>query len=143
MYLIPGQNQALKPTNTSLTKEQDFMTINELLMLEEELFDEKPHYKPLPKQTPKTTKALPLSIQLKGMRINVRYIKTSEGKRSRQMSNRSFVKEMKNPISIGRRAFSVNKNNMKKKRHDTPTPWDIDKQVDSLESARKVGFMRF
>lgn len=142
-YLIPAQNQAIKLTNTSLAKEQDFMTINELLLLEEELFDQKRHYKPLPKETPKTTKALPFNIQLKGMRINVGYMKTSEGKRSRQMSNRNFVREVKNPISMGRRAYSVNRNNMKKKRHDTPTPWDNDKQVDTVESAKKVGYMRF
>ncbi|OMJ77020.1 hypothetical protein SteCoe_23500 [Stentor coeruleus] len=133
---ISSKAKSLEPAHSLYTKQMSTLNIDELLMLEEELFAEKPHFKTQTKEAVKKVQNNPFNSILKGEKMNFTQIKRVLGKKARPKSNQSFAKYLKNPIFTNRRAFSVNKSN-EKKRHDTPSPWGIEKSIETLNSRSK------
>lgn len=132
--ILPFQSKsrALNSTIPFHTKYNSCLSIEDLLMLEEDLFTIKPHIKPQHKDTVKLAKEKPMPIQLKGIKINVTPHKVHESKCPRPMSNRSCLRVAQNPIIYNKRACSVNKTSEKRKRHDTPGPWDNEKSAENI-----------
>lgn len=121
---LPNKLRTLKTPNSTHTKQFSILSFDELLLLEEDLFKEKPHLKLKPKEARGKRKETGSIIELKGIRMNFSSGKSVENKNLRPASNRSFVRVGKNPISFSRRAYSVNKSSGERIRHDTPGPWD-------------------
>lgn len=133
---ITSKAKSLEPDYLIYTKQMSTINIDELLLLEEELFGEKAHFKTQTKESVKKVQNDPFNSVLKGEKMNFNQMKRVLCKKARPKSNQNFAKYIKNLIPSNRRAFSVNKAN-EKKRHDTPSPWGIEKSIDNINSKSK------
>ncbi|OMJ94259.1 hypothetical protein SteCoe_2598 [Stentor coeruleus] len=132
---LPSKSRALKTPNSTHTKQFSILSFDDLLLLEEDLFKEKPHFRLKTNEVRRTRKDNGSIIELKGIKMNFSSGKSVENKNLRPASNKSFVRVGKNPISFSRRAYSVNKSSGEMAKNDTPGPWDNG--LDNLNNVQK------
>lgn len=110
----------------SHSKRISILTLDELLLLEDDLFSEQPQIKlsnPITTVNKRMNKHL---IELKGTRTGV----LKENKIIPK-SNKNFLVKTKPLVLKNHRSFSVSKKAEKKIKIDTPTPWGVDPSIDN------------
>lgn len=129
--------RAFKPKQAELTqrfysKNPSVLTIDELLLLEHDLFAETKQVKmPLFLEELKTSQKKTATMVLNGKKIRATPIKVFRPK------NHSYFKKLALPKPTKLRSSSVNKKIVKKKGIETPSPWGHENSIENLSNFQK------
>ena len=127
-------NRKMNNTTVSIQrKKSSIVSIEELLLLETDLFTEAPQIKAPISHKEIIKKKNIVNIELKGRKVKFTPINSLK-----PVEHKFLLKETPKPKIGAIRSSSVNKHEEKRKIQDTPGPWGNDKSIENLNNAQKI-----